>query len=214
MHRKRQSMPKTWPLPRKGTKYISSSGNFLSIPVYVIIRDIIRIVNNRKDVKKIIKEGRIFVNNKKIKDEKFPVQLKDIIEIDKKIYTLDLNENKKLTIKEILNEKKEIIAKILNKKKIDKNKIQINCTNGRNYLIDYKENKNIKIGDSVLFDLNNKKIIEILPLKEGSKVLVINGKHIGKRGIIEKIDKEKNIATIKISQEKINALLDYIMVEK
>jgi ribosomal protein S4E len=44
--------------------------------------------------------------------------------------------------------------------------------------------------------------------------LITDGKHIGKKGTIEKINRDKKIAEIKSKQEKINVLLSYLMVEK
>jgi len=214
MHRARQEMPKTWVLKKKGTKYISANGNTNTVPIFVVIRDMMNIAKNRKEVKKILKEKEVKINNKKINDNKFPVGLNDTIEIDKKYYILILGENKKLLVKEIKENSDKKILKVINKKSVKNNKIQVNCTNGRNYLVDNKESKKIKVGCSVIVDLKNKKIIDILPLEAGKEVLIIKGKHIGKRGIIEKIDFGKKIAEIKSKNEKINVLLDYLMVEK
>jgi len=207
-------MPKTWVLKKKGTKYISANGNTNTVPIFVVIRDMMNIAKNRKEVKKILKEKEVKINNKKINDNKFPVGLNDTIEIDKKYYILILGENKKLLVKEIKENSDKKILKVINKKSVKNNKIQVNCTNGRNYLVDNKESKKIKVGCSVIVDLKNKKIIDILPLEAGKEVLIIKGKHIGKRGIIEKIDFGKKIAEIKSKNEKINVLLDYLMVEK
>jgi len=214
MHRARQEMPKTWVLKKKGTKYISANGNTNTVPIFVVIRDMMNIAKNRKEVKKILKEKEVKINNKKINDNKFPVGLNDTIEIDKKYYILILGGNKKLLVKEIKENSDKKILKVINKKSVKNNKIQVNCTNGRNYLVDNKESKKIKVGCSVIVDLKNKKIIDILPLEAGKEVLIIKGKHIGKRGIIEKIDFGKKIAEIKSKNEKINVLLDYLMVEK
>jgi len=54
-------------------------------------------------------------------------------------------------------------------------------------------------------------------LKEGSKILVFAGKHAGKRGSIEKIDQERKMAEIKISEgdskgDKVSALIKQIIV--
>ena len=56
MHLKRSSIGKFWPLPRKGNKYlaVSSHDKTKSIPLVVVIRDILQLVGNRKELQKLI----------------------------------------------------------------------------------------------------------------------------------------------------------------
>jgi len=213
MHRTRQAMPKTWILRKKGAKYIAANGNAKALPVFTIMRDLLKIAKDRSEVKKIIKESEVKVNNKKIEDNKFLVRLNDIIEINKKHYVLMLGENKKLGLNKIENNEK-ITLRVINKKLRKENKVQINCNNGKNYLVNDKEAEKIKTGYSVIIDLKSNKIVNILPLKEGENVLIINGKHIGKKGIITRLDMEKKVAEIKSKHEKINVMFNYLMVEK
>lgn len=88
MHLKRLAMPKNWQLNRKKNKYIVKSNPgqpmIYSLPVILILRDILGLVKNLKEAKIILKEGNISVNNKKINSEKFPVGLFDKLYIKKK----------------------------------------------------------------------------------------------------------------------------------
>jgi small subunit ribosomal protein S4e len=126
----------------------------------------------------------------------------------KKNYRIIFNEKGKFALEEISEEDAEKkISKIINKKILNGKKIQINLSDGRNLLYDGKFN----IGDSAILNLKNKKIEKIIPLKEGSQVIIYSGKHSGKKGIVEKIEKEKKMAILKYKQERINVLNKQLM---
>ncbi len=212
-HLKRRKTPKTWPVPKKGTKYIvrPNFGLNKGLPILIILRDILKIAQNKKEVKRAIQKRNILLNNNLIKSEKDVVQLFDKITLipSKKYFQLTLDDHGKFCVEEIKKgdvDKK--ISKISNKKTLKKKKTQINLSDGRNYINDIKCNVN----DSVIIDLKNKKITKCLPLKEKANVLVINGKHSGKRGKIERIIDEMKMAELKIGGEKINVLIKQIMV--
>ena len=207
MHLKRNEMIRTLAMRRKGTKYIVRSRHNLrsSIPLLVILRNIFKIAENRKEAKKILNSNKIKVNNKTTKEEKFPLSLFDILSIDDKNYRIVLK-NKKFGFAEISSKEAfEKIAKVIGKKIMKKARVQVNLSDGRNYIVKEK----IKTGDSAVIDLKENKIFKILKLEEGCKVMFIAGKRLGREGIAEKIN-EKNIVVN--AGEKINAKLENLIV--
>jgi len=198
-------MPKTWPVPRKGTKYIAvaSHNKATGIPLLILLRDILKIAKKRKEVEKIIRDGKIKVNGKIARDDRFALGLLDILEVDGKSYKLVL-ENKKFRLEETKD--KEKITKIIGKKILNKNKVQINLNDGRNIISKEK----LKVGDSLAINFEGK-ISRIIELKENSKVIVISGSHIGEEGKVENIDRKKKTAEIKTQKEKINLDLKRVM---
>lgn len=204
MHLKRNSMPKTWPLKRKGTKYIVRTFNLKSsIPLLVIIRDILKLAKDRGEVKKILNSENVKVNGKIIKEEKFPLTLFDNLSLGEKNFKIVLK-NKKFSLEE--SSRCEKIVKLIGKKVLKNGKIQMNLSDGRNYLGKEK----IKVGDSVVISFPENRISEVLALKEGCKVLFLRGKHTGEEGTAEKIA-GKNV-TVKIAGEKINSKLENLIV--
>ncbi|MEK6820319.1 MAG: hypothetical protein AABX71_01285, partial [Nanoarchaeota archaeon] len=118
---------------------------------------------------------------------------------------------KKFSIIEIKHEEADRkIAKIINKKVLKKNKVQINLSDGRNYMVD----KNMRVGDSVIINLRENKIAEILPLKTGCRVIFTRGKHVGEEGTVEDIDEERKSINLKVGREKLNSKPDILMVIK
>ncbi len=180
MHQKRKSIPNTWPIPRKGVKYIMApkSPHSLShsLSLLVVIRDILHLAKNAAEARAIIKKGEIEINNKKIIDEKFGPGLLDIIHIKKikKSYIFTITEGGKLSLKEIENTKFKV-SKVIGKRIINKKQMQINLMDGRNFLTKEK----IKTNDSILIDLDKKAISKVLPLKKDSHIFIIKGKWQG-----------------------------------
>jgi small subunit ribosomal protein S4e len=122
---------------------------------------------------------------------------------------MTLSDKGKFQLEEIKeNETDKKIAKIINKKILKGKKVQINLSDGRNFISDIKCSTN----DSVLIDLKEGKIEKCLPLKEKSKVIIFAGKHSGERGSIEKLDLEKKMAKVSEGKKTANILIKQLMV--
>ena len=83
MHKKRESVSKIWPITRKGSKFIvvPSHGGENEIPVLILLRDVLKHVQTRKELNKILKENKILVNNKAIKEDNYSLSLFDTISL-------------------------------------------------------------------------------------------------------------------------------------
>lgn len=212
MHLKRQKAPKKWPIPRKGTKYIVKPSFNLKngIPILIILRDLLKLAKNKKEVKKALYSKHILINNKPIMDEKYSLSLFDTIGIipSKKYYRIDLSGSGKFAVLEIKeSEINKKIAKIIDKKILRGKKIQLNFSDGRNFLSDVKCN----VHDSAIINLKDKKIEKCLPLKEKVNVIVFEGKHIGERGVLNKIDNKNKMAELEVDKKKVNVLIKQLM---
>lgn len=197
MHRTRSEVSKLWPIPRKGTRFIvlATHNNANGIPVLIVLRNMLKIAKTRSEAKRIILGEKVKINGKVIKDEKYPLVLFDILELDGKKYKIVLK-NKKFSLEDTKDNKK--VAKIIGKTILPGKKTQINLDDGRNFLTQEK----IKVGDSAVYNFSDNKIEKIIPLKEGSQIVVISGSHIGEEGKTEKIT--ENLAEVKLGKEKIN----------
>jgi small subunit ribosomal protein S4e len=214
MHLKRQEVPKSWPVYRKGTKYVvrPSSDLKFGVPLLVVLRDLLKIVQNRKEARRIIFLKQILLNNKIPRNEKNSVLLFDTISLIplKNNYRMDLSEKGKFELKEIIEgELNKKAVKVVNKRVLRGKKVQLNLQDGRNILSDVK----CGVNDSVLINFKEKKVEKCLPLKENSKAVVFVGKHSGKRGSINSVDHKKKIVELETKdKEKINVLLKQIII--
>src|SRR3989344_5702124 len=119
MHITRHNTSKTWPIPRKGTKYLvyPSRGNN-SLPLLIAMREALGIVKTRKELKKILNENKILVNGRIIKEDKTSLALFDVISIGSlnKNYKLIFSDKGKFSLVEIKdNEASSKICKIIGK---------------------------------------------------------------------------------------------------
>ncbi|MCL5018416.1 MAG: hypothetical protein M1416_01465, partial [Candidatus Pacearchaeota archaeon] len=188
----------------------TASGLNEGVPVLVALRDMMEIVQNRKEAKKAIHSRHILLNEKAVIDEKNNIQLFDTVSIVplKKSYRLELSKNGKFYFNEIKeNEASKKIAKIINKKMLKGKKIQLNLSDGRNFISDMKCNVN----DSVSINLKEGKIEKCIPLKEKSKIVIFAGKHLGDKGEIMNINAEEKTAKINSEGKEMNILIKQLM---
>lgn len=211
MHLKRKAMPRSWPVPKTGTKYVVKARpgrkEDFSLPLLILVRNILKMAKTKNEVQKILNGNEIIVNSKIAKDVKAPLGLFDTISIPKigKSYKMVFSKNGKFDIEET-KEPDTKICKVTGKTALKGKKYQINCFDGRNIL----SNEKIKVNDSVLFSFKDKKIIKVIPLKEKAHAYIIIGKHKGEKGTIEKI--EGNSITVGIDKKPVNIQIENIFV--
>ena len=215
MHLKRQKVAKSWPIYRKGTKYVVRPKSDIkkAVPVLIVLRDMLKIVQNRKEAKRAIHMKYVLLNNKPVIDERTSVLLFDVLTLTplKKSYRIGLSGNQKIEINEIKEkESNNKIAKIVDKKMLKGKRMQLNLSDGKNFL----SNIQCNINDSVLINFKEKKIEKCIPLKENSEAFVFAGKHAGEKGILKKINIEKKMAELNVHGKPINVLIKQIMAVK
>lgn len=215
MYLKRNKFDKSWPLPRKGNKYlaISKHNQRDSIPLIIVMRDLLKLVKTKKELRKIMHEKQVKINNKEIRETNYPIGLFDVLTLPTigKNFKALLSENKKIIFKEISEKEAETkIFKISDKKILGENRVQINFFHGRNIITKEKA----KVGDSILFNLKENKIEKIIPMEKGKNAVVIKGAHAGKTGKIEEIIARggKSLAKITADKEKLNVWIKNIVV--
>ncbi|MBU2523537.1 MAG: hypothetical protein KKE23_04610 [Nanoarchaeota archaeon] len=210
-HLKRLASPKSWIIPRKGTKYvlIAYPGKEISMPLGMLVRDLLKLTSIKKETRSFLKKKEIMIDGKVIEEEKFPVGLFDTVALKSlgKFYRIIINEHGKFDVQEIKeNEVNQKPYKVMGKTSLKNGKMQLNLFNGRNMISD----KKVKVNDSVVVDLQKNSILKHIPLKDGASIYVLGGKHMGCFGVVEKII-ERN-AKVKIGKESSEIPLDKIYV--
>lgn len=204
-HLARLNAPKRWPIKRKEYKYIikTSPGPHTfkeSIPLSLIISNLLRYARTTKEIKKILNEGKITVNNCVRKERSFSVGFMDVLHVSslQENYLVIYDKKGRFALAPI--KKKEssnrILRKIKRKIVAKKGKIQITCTDGTTILTD---KSSYHIGDTIVQSLDKKTVNDHLPLQKGARIYVIGGKNVGTIGIVEEI-KDQNIV-VKATEE-------------
>jgi len=214
-------MPGFWPLSRKAKTYVTTPmpgphPKYSCLPLKVVIRDVLKLAETSTEAVKILNTGKVLVDKKVRKNPKFPVGLMDIIEIPELHARYRINVNKNgLHLERIKEEETGIkLCRIVGKTTIKGGKNQLNLHDGRNILT----KENYTVGDSVVIEIPDQKIIKHYSLKKGEHTFVIAGRNMGMKGQIKDIKQrkslmEKSIVTIVSADGKeIQTLRDYVMV--
>jgi len=199
---KRLLAPEFWKLPKKVKKWVVSPragphSKFYCIPLQILVRDILKLVETGKEARTIIKKGEILVDGKARKDHAYPVGLFDVISTPrtKQNYRV-VPDVKGLALVEIPEkEADKKICKIENKTVLKKGKLQLNLHDGKNLLTDKKD---YKTGDSILIELTSLKILQHLALEKGNIGIVSEGANVGRIGKIVDIVPGKMKEDVKV----------------
>ena len=193
LHLKRLAIPKSWLIPRKVIRYVSRPNPGphsmeYSIPLVVALRDYLGVAKTTKEVKNALNDNKVSVDGKIRKDHKCLIGFMDLLTVIDKNYRLLLTTNGRLKLQEVDDKESQFkLSKIVGKSMI-KDKMQLNFEDGRNILMDKKND--YKVGDSVLIKVPEQEIKDHIQLKEGNHIVLIGGKHVGKNGsIVEFNDK-------------------------
>ena len=220
-HIKRLNAPRSWPISRKGTKWVTRQNPGAhslenSVPLNIMLKDMLKYAKTTRDVKRILNNKEILIDNIPRTDIKFSVGIFDLIEIPKtkEHFLLLLNKKGKLFPKKIDEKKAELKhIKIIGKTVLKKGKFQVNFNNGNNMIMNKKD---YNIGDTLIINLKDKKIVKHIKLQKGVMVYLTKGKHVGETGSLENIPKlentKNNLVELKINDKIVNTLKDYIFV--
>jgi len=188
-HIKRLASPTTWKQPRKRYTWSvkASPGPHAvdsSVPLMVIIRDVLHLADTSKEARNIITRGLIKVDGRIVKDYKRPVGFMDTISInDAGIFKrVLLDKSGVLVLSDLkMEEVGWKLVKVIGKFIQKGGKIQLTTHDGRVILTDQTS---IKRGDTLKISLPDQKILEVYPLVKDTMVYVMGGAH---RGMITQI---------------------------
>lgn len=218
-HLKRLLAPKFWRVPRKQKKWVvrpSPGPHKLSesIPLQIVVRDILRLADTAKEAKAILKSREVFVDGKARTNHKYPAGLMDVVSIPKLKQQFRIVPTAKglQLIKISKAEGTKKICRINNKTTVKKSRLQLNLHDGRNLLA----KGSYKTGDSLLIELPSQKILEHVKLEKGSLALITKGKNAGRIAKVKQVvagkAKEPAKVVCEIGKQKVDVLKSYVFV--
>ncbi len=182
-HLKRIAASKFWPIKRKESTFVmrpfpSGLSIDYTLPIGLVLKEVLKIARNNKEVNHLIINKKVLINNKPIKDIRSPIKLFDVLSIPetKQYYRLSLLPSSKLTFVMITEKESKIrISKLINKKTLKKGKVQLNFFDGTNIISD----ENYPIRGTAVFETPENKITSFIPLESGVMLFIIRGTHVG-----------------------------------
>jgi small subunit ribosomal protein S4e len=187
-----------------------------SVSFGLIIRDVLNLANNTKEVKYILNNKNCFINGVRIKEHRFAVGLFDILffkDIDK-TYRVLLTKKDKIILKEINDKEHLIPCRVKVKKPHLKDKFLIGFSNGYNHIVG--KNVKVSVGDSVMYDINKKAFADVVSKKEGARVYIVGGPHVSSFGVLKNIIKgdlkKSSEVTVDCNGKEVKTMEKYIFV--
>jgi len=198
-HLKRVAAPHSWLMNKMG-------GNFAvrpaqgphrlreSIPLQVVLRDKLNLAVNAREAQVILnqKEGLVRVDKKIRRNHKYPVGFMDVIEIPKMKtnFRVLYDAKARFTFVKITDAEAKFKLCKIEKKALGPNKITYLVTHdGRTIRF---ADKDIKIGDTVKFNLEKNEVEDFIPMNVGNLAYCSDGNNRGRVGIIDHINKFDN----------------------
>jgi len=214
-HMKLVAAPRSWPLPRKGRKWVMKPypgphSKEMSLPLLVVVRDILHLAENAREARYIIKGGNILVDGRVRREPKFPVGLFDVItipKIDARYRVLIDSSGRLRLVPESISDNLTKLYRVRNKTIVKGGKIQLNLHDGTNILV---EDQSIKPGDSILLSLPEKKILEHIPLKQGTLALIVGGQHAGELSRVHEVKVIRSPMRNVVVLEGFETIVDYV----
>ncbi len=218
-HTKTLAAPRALNIPRKQKHWVKTTkpgphGKENAIPLVVLLRDLLKICTNAREVKRILQAEQVQIDGKPTDDAGRPIGLMDVVTIKGGDSFTIVNKKGKLTpIKtKVISEK---LCKITGKHLTKNGKIQLSLHDGRTVIV--PDGKIYSTGDTVKISIPKAKITHHLKLEKGSKCLVFKGRHAGAIGSLIDIQVFPGItpSNARITSEdgkEVVTLKDYVFV--
>lgn len=184
-HVKSLSAPKYFGISRKSHVYSSkpSPGRHTlnkSVSANLLAKTL-GFANTTSESNKIIRDGKMSVNGKIIKDVHYPIGFNDVVRFGgDNAYIISIDSRAKIKPMEYSKESSRVL-KVIGKYKSKNGKVMARLHDNSIVEVDTP----IKVNDSVTVD--GKKITNTIKMEKGRKCFVIDGVHVGTSGTISSI---------------------------
>ena len=182
-HMKRLAMPRSWPLPRKTSIWVTKAAPGahtleLCMPVVVVIRDILGYAKSTREVRHILHNNLVSIDGRICKDPRRGVGFMDVLTLGEENYRCIVDQKGILRYRQISKKEAETkVCRINGKTTIKGGKTQLHLHDGRNILTDDAGEYNT--GDSLVLALPSQEIKEHIRFSDGIKCYLTGGAHVG-----------------------------------
>jgi len=182
-HMKRLAMPRSWPLPRKTSIWVTKAAPGahtleLCMPVVVVIRDILGYAKSTREVRHILHNNLVSIDGRICKDSRRGVGFMDVLTLGDENYRCIVDQKGILRYRQISKKEAETkVCRINGKTTVKGGKTQLHLHDGRNILTDDAGEYNT--GDSLVLALPSQEIKEHIRFSDGIKCYLTGGAHVG-----------------------------------
>lgn len=190
---KRLAAPRSWDISRKERRFVykpiaGSHPIASSYPLGVVIRDLTALAETSREIKFVVKAGKVLVDGKKQRTPSFPVGLFNVVTVPAEGVSFRLVPSPKgLKLAKVSDsEAKTKLCSVSTKTKVRGGHLQYGLHDGRSILDD---ELNLAPGDVVLLEVPSQKVLGKVKLAKDSVGLVLTGDRAGQVGKILDVKK-------------------------
>ena len=190
---KRLAAPRSWDIARKSIRFVfkpmpGPHPFWAAYPVGVVIRDLASMANLSKELKFMMKAGKVRVDGTERHTPRFPVGLFNIVSVPAEGVDYRLVPSPKgLTLAKVsTDEAKTKLCSVNTKTKVKGGHIQYGLHDGRSMVDDTLK---LSPGDAVLIEVPSQKVLGQAKLAKGSLGLILTGDRAGQLGKIADVKK-------------------------
>ncbi|MCL4345341.1 MAG: 30S ribosomal protein S4e [Candidatus Thermoplasmatota archaeon] len=212
---KRQMIPRVVKIPRKEYFWgVSATPGAHkkdeSIPLLHLLRDYLKVGDKEREISRILTNGLVHVDGRVVRQKRFAVGFMDLIAIPsiKKNYRIVYDRlGRLIPVEETEDAAKIKPRKLVNKVTIKGGKVMLVFHDGVNKVSDI----DISTGDVAIFNLEKKDIENVIRLKEGAKVFLTGGNHVGTISTVKSVEVSKSSrANLVQMEEDFATVEDYV----
>ena len=192
---KRRAAPRSWAVPRKGTKWVKRPGpgphpQDRSIPLLLVLRDQRRLVASAREARILVGSGAVRVDGKVTDDLGRGLGLMDTLSLAKPLdqhFRILHDRHGKLVLVPIPPGEATVkLGRVRFKHAVPGGRVEVTLHDGRNLLV--AADSPVRVGDSVKIELPEQKVVEHLKLQPGALAFVAGGSHVGELARVERVE--------------------------
>ncbi len=217
---KRRAAPRSWTVPRKGTKWIKRPApgphaQEESIPLLLVLRDLRRVARSAREARLLARQGSVLVDGKVVRALDRGLGLLDTLTLagpTPEHFRMMKDRRGKLSLVPI--DAKDAgwkIGRVRFKHAVRGGKVEVTLHDGRNLLV--PADTPYKVGDSLKIDLPGQKVLAHLTLAPGHLAYVAGGSHVGELARVERVEVRNSSQPNRVHfQEGFSTIKEYVFV--
>lgn len=192
---KRGAAPRTWTIPRKGTKWVKRPGpgphaQEQSVPIQIVLRDLLGIARSTREARILARQGSVRVDGKVVRDLDRGLGLMDSLTLAAPLdahYRMVKNTRGKLVLVRIPPPEAGLkLGRVRSKHAVRSGKVEVTLHDGRNLLV--AASSPYRVGDSLKIEVPAQKVVDHLKLAPGALAFVAGGSHVGQLARVERVE--------------------------
>jgi small subunit ribosomal protein S4e len=217
---KRRAAPRTWTVPRKGSKWIKRPApgphaQDESVPLLLVLRDIRKIVQSAREARILARSGSILVDGKVVTDLDRGVGLLDALTFaapTPEHFRILKDRRGKLVLVPIDGKEAGFkIGRVRFKHTVRGGRVQVTLHDGRNLLV--AADAPYKVGDSLKIELPSQKVLGHLKLAPGHLAYMSGGSHVGELARIDHVEVRNSSQPNRVHfQEGFSTIKEYVFI--